>query len=99
MEPLDLDLPALLAGDLVLDQSPRRVAHQHPPRLAVGVKVSPYEGTKHAFATDLKRRGVDDRVIQSILGHADRRSVERYARLEDQAVVTALRPRQTQPER
>lgn len=60
----------------------------------VGVKVSPYEGTKHALASGLKRQGIDDRVIQHILGHADRRSVERYARLEDQAVVTALRPRQ-----
>jgi site-specific recombinase XerD len=53
--------------------------------------VNPYEGAKHAFATDLKRKGIDDRVIQHILGHADSRSVERYARLEDQAIVNALR--------
>ena len=61
----------------------------------MGIRVSPYEGTKHAFATDFKRKGIDDRVIQHILGHADRRSVERYARLEDQAVVNALRPNKT----
>jgi len=74
----------------VSDAAPR----QDKACAQVGVKMSPYEGTKHAFASGLKRRGVDDRVIQRILGHADRRSVERYARLDDQAVVTVLRPRQ-----
>jgi site-specific recombinase XerD len=37
-----------------------------------------------------KRRGADDRTIQAILGHTDRRSVERYARLADQAVIEVL---------
>ena len=38
-----------------------------------------------------KRAGADDRTIQAILGHTDRRSVERYARLADGAVVEVLK--------
>ena len=34
-----------------------------------------------------KRQGAPDRAIQAISGHTDGRSVERYARLADQAVV------------
>ena len=58
----------------------------------VGVEVGLYEGTKHAFATDAARRGVQERHIQAFLGHADVRSTRRYARLADQALVTVLRP-------
>jgi integrase len=50
-----------------------------------------YEGARHSAATEWKRQGADDRVIQSILGHADKRSVERYARLADGAVLEVLR--------
>ena len=50
-----------------------------------------YEGARHSAATEWKRQGADDRVIQSILGHADKRSVERYARLADGAVLKVLR--------
>jgi len=46
-----------------------------------------YEGARHSAATEWKRQGADDRTIQAILGHTDGRSVERYAQLEDQAVV------------
>ena len=45
-----------------------------------------YEGARHSAATEWKRRGADDRTIQAILRHADRRSIERYARLADQAI-------------
>ena len=51
-----------------------------------------YEGTKHSTATDFLRRGIDERVIQALLGHADMRSTRRYARLADQALVAALIP-------
>ncbi len=49
-----------------------------------------YQGLKHSTATDLKRRGVDDRVLQKFLGHRDPRSVEHYARLSDQALVDVI---------
>ena len=52
-----------------------------------------YEGTRHSAATAWKAAGADDRVIQSILGHVDSRSVERYARLADGAAVDVLRPK------
>jgi integrase len=52
-----------------------------------------YEGARHSAATAWKRQGADDRTIQAILGHTDGRSVERYARLADQAVVEVLRPK------
>ena len=61
----------------------------------VGVQSSLYEGTKHATGTALKAAGVDDRVLQRLFGHADRRSTERYARLQDGALVTALKARHT----
>ncbi len=51
-----------------------------------------YEGARHSAATEWKRRGADDRTIQTILGHSDGRSVERYARMADGAVVEVLRP-------
>lgn len=60
-----------------------------------GVQVGLYEGTKHAFATDAVRRGVQERHIQAFLGHADVRSTRRYARLADQGLVSVLRPRAT----
>ncbi len=50
-----------------------------------------YEGARHSAATEWKRAGADDRTIQAILGHTDRRSVERYARLADGAVVEVLK--------
>jgi len=61
---------------------------------AVGLSapISLYEGTKHTFATNAKRRGVEDRLLQRFLGHRDRRSVERYARLADEALIAVLRP-------
>jgi hypothetical protein len=34
----------------------------------VGIEVGLYEGTKHAFATDAIRRGVQERHIQAFLG-------------------------------
>jgi integrase len=63
----------------------------HPP-------ISLYEGTKHTFATAAKERGIEDRLLQRYLGHRDRRSVERYARLADTALIAVLRPREATPE-
>ena len=59
----------------------------------VGVKVRLYEGTKHSFGTRLREEGVDLDAIKDVMGHADRRSTERYARLTGRGVVHALRPR------
>jgi integrase len=56
----------------------------------VGVRVGLYTGTKHSMATHLLNRGVQERHIQALLGHADARSTRRYARLGDQALVDAL---------
>jgi Phage integrase family len=44
-------------------------------------------------ATDLLRQGVSERVLQALLGHRDTRSTRRYARLADEALVAAIRPR------
>lgn len=60
---------------------------------ATGVEISLYEGTKHSRATDLLRQGVSERVLEALLGHRDERSTQRYARLVDEALVDALRPR------
>lgn len=57
--------------------------------------ISLYEGCKHSFATDAHARGVPERNLQAILGHADARSTRRYARLQGNALVEVLRPRDT----
>jgi integrase len=60
---------------------------------ATGVEISLYEGTKHSRATDLLRQGVSERVLQALLGRRDARSTRRYARLADEALMAAIRPR------
>jgi integrase len=59
---------------------------------AFGLTSKLYEGTKHSTATEMLRRGVQERTIQGLLGHRDLRSTHRYARLADEAVVEAIRP-------
>ena len=56
----------------------------------VGVRVRMYEGTKHTSATEALRSGRRMEEIQHALGHRDRRSTERYARLADVARVEDL---------
>jgi site-specific recombinase XerD len=58
---------------------------------AAGVRVSLYAGTKHSMATVLTSAGVGDRVIATILGHSDERSVRKYARLQPEAIRSAMR--------
>jgi hypothetical protein len=67
---------------------------------AVGLTspISLYEGAKHTFATNAKRRGIEERLLQRFLGHCDRRSVERDARLVDEALIAVLRPRRPTPD-
>ena len=74
-----------------------RVAVLYPtPAEKAGVgDISLYEGCKHSFATDAHARGVPERNLQAILGHADARSTRRYARLQGNALVEVLRPRDT----
>jgi len=60
---------------------------------AAGVpRVKLYEGTKHTMATDVIRRGVPERALQTFLGHSDLRSTRRYARMADEALLAVLRP-------
>jgi len=61
---------------------------------AAGVgKVRLYEGTKHTMATAAVRQGVDERALQTFLGHADVRSTRRYAQLPEHALISVLRGR------
>ena len=43
-------------------------------------------------------RGVNERILQRMLGHADPRSPRRYAQLADSALVEVLRPRHETPD-
>ena len=52
-----------------------------------------YEGTKHTLGTKLRAEGVSLEDIATILGHADRRSTELYARTSPGAIVRALKPK------
>jgi site-specific recombinase XerD len=49
-----------------------------------------YAGTKHSTATALKSIGADDRVLASLMGHSDVRSVERYAHVQTQVIRSTL---------
>ncbi len=60
---------------------------------ALGRKIAPlYEGTRHSFATLALNAGTEQYVVQKFLGHSDPRTTERYAKLADSALVTALKP-------
>jgi hypothetical protein len=57
-----------------------------------------YEATKHTMATAAIERGVNERTLQRMLGHADPRSTRRYAQLADSALAEVLRPRRVTPD-
>jgi len=61
-----------------------------------GVKF--YEATKHTMATAAIARGVNERVLQRVLGHADSRSTRRYAQLADSALIQVLRSPRVTPD-
>ena len=48
---------------------------------------------RNSAATEWERQGIQDRTIQAVLGHTDGRSLERSARMTNQAVVEVLRPK------
>ncbi len=56
----------------------------------VGVKVALYEGTKHSGATALLEGGLPMRALQNLLGHADVRSTEIYAKFRNGALRASL---------
>jgi site-specific recombinase XerD len=53
--------------------------------------VALYSGTKHSSATHLREAGVPLDQIQQLLGHADRRSTEIYAKLRSPALAKLIR--------
>lgn len=57
---------------------------------AVGVEISLYEGTKHSLGAAAKEAGVEDRVLATIFGHSDMKSVQPYTPLSKVVVKTAL---------
>jgi hypothetical protein len=91
---------ALVGARLSVDPSARRDGKRwlsNPLRtewnraaLAVGVRVRMYEGTTHTTATEALRAGRRLEEIQAALGHRDRRSAERSARLAEVTPVGEL---------
>ena len=53
-------------------------------------RIGPYAGTKHSSATALKSAGADDRVLATLMGHSDVRSVEKYAHVQASTIRSAL---------
>jgi integrase len=53
-------------------------------------RIGVYAGTKHSTATALKAAGSDDRVLATLMGHSDVRSVERYAHVQTQVIRSTL---------
>jgi site-specific recombinase XerD len=58
-----------------------------------------YDGKKHSSATGWRSSGMDLEMIRRMLRHRDSRSTERYAKLNDLALVEAFslaQPRRTE---
>jgi integrase len=53
-------------------------------------RIGVYAGTKHSTATALKAAGADDRVLATLMGHSDVRSVEKYAHVQPQVIRSTL---------
>jgi integrase len=60
---------------------------------AVGVKIPPYQGTRHSLATQLLNEGVSDKLIQGLLGHKTRDMMDRYAKLHITTLKETLQRR------
>ena len=55
-----------------------------------GCDVALYNGTKHTLGANLKREGVEDRLLQKLFGHAALESVRRYAPIADSSLVDVV---------
>jgi integrase len=53
-------------------------------------RIGVYCGTKHSTATALKAAGADDRVLATLMGHSDVRSVEKYAHVQASQIRSTL---------
>ena len=53
-------------------------------------RIGVYAGTKHSTATALKAAGADDRVLATLMGHTDVRSVEKYAQVQANVIRSTL---------
>ena len=49
-------------------------------REKIGIDIKCYNGTRHSWATDALNRGVPEAAIAGVLGHADPRATQKYAR-------------------
>jgi len=56
-------------------------------------------GTKHSTATALKSIGADDRVLASLMGHSDVRSVAKYAHVQTNVIRSTLAKLEPGPKR
>jgi hypothetical protein len=63
----------------------------------VGARIPLYQGTKHTLGTELKRRGIEDRLLQKLFGHQKSSSVRRYALLADSELVPIVEARDLSP--
>jgi integrase len=69
----------------------RRVWHAAAAK--VGVHVALYEGSKHSTASNWYSDGVPLPVVQRMLRHTDTRSTARYAKLSQQGLIEAFKPK------
>jgi integrase len=60
---------------------------------AVGVEISPYQGTRHSLATQLLNEGVSEKHIQALLGHKTRDMMDRYAKMQISTLKSVLQAR------
>lgn len=59
----------------------------------LGIKVSPYQGTRHSLASQLINNGVSDITVQQILGHKTPEMMHRYAKFKLGTLRQALNSR------
>lgn len=76
-------------GGWFVDTTMRRIWKKACAQVGVS-GVNMYEGTKHSSATHLKAQGADDRLLAKLMGHRDLKSVEKYARLDAEAIRSGI---------
>lgn len=58
---------------------------------AAGIKIVSWHPLRHTFASKLANNGISLQVIQALLGHSDIKMTQRYAHLEPNTLIDAIR--------
>ena len=85
-------LPRHLTGFVFVNRHGRPLSasqvyvHWRKAAEKAGVRITPYEGTRHSLASQAINRGVPERIVGDMLGHKTLASTRRYAKLRAESL-------------